>query len=99
MSFHAACPAGTATCNDVTAVSALLPLFPLAVVVAFLFAWPLTRFLPLRPFLGWSLALVGAAVYLYLATGPSVGSLVGFFISVMGIALARGRRRGDRARV
>ena len=91
MSFDAACPAGTATCNDVTAINALLPLFPVAVVLAFLFAWPLTRFLPLRPLLGWSLALTGAAVYLYLATGPSIGSLFGFFISVMGIALARGK--------
>jgi hypothetical protein len=86
-----ACPAGTATCNDVTAVNLLLPLFPVAVVLAFLVAWPLSRFLPLRPLLGWSVAVLGAVVYLYLATGPSVGPLLGFFMSVIGIGLARGK--------
>jgi hypothetical protein len=93
MRLSDACPAGTATCNDVTAINLLLPLFPVAVVLAFLFAWPLTRFLPLRPLLGWSLAITGAVVYLYLATGPSGGSLLGFFISVIGIGLARGKAR------
>jgi hypothetical protein len=77
MRLSDACPAGTATCNDVTAINLLLPLFPVAVVLAFLFAWPLNRFLPLRPLLGWSLAIIGGAVYLYFATGPSGGSLLG----------------------
>jgi hypothetical protein len=91
MSLTVACPAGDFPCNDVTAVNVLLPLFPVAIALAFLFAWPLTRFLPLRPVLGWSLAIVGAVLYLYLATGPSIGSLVGFFISVIGIGLGRGK--------
>lgn len=90
MSLVAACPTGMTTCNDVSAVSVLLPLFPIAVVLAFLFAWPLTRFLRRRSIFGWSLAVIGAAVYLYLAAGPSVGSLLGFALGVIGIALARG---------
>jgi hypothetical protein len=93
MRLSDACPAGTATCNDVTAINLLLPLFPVAVVLAFLFAWPLNRFLPLRPLFGWSLAIIGGAVYLYFATGPSGGSLLGFFVSVIGIGLARGKAR------
>lgn len=90
MRLDAACPSGMTTCNDVSAVSVLLPLFPIAVVLAFLVAWPLTRFLRRRSLLGWSLAVIGAAVYIYLAAGPSIGSLLGFAISVIGIALARG---------
>jgi hypothetical protein len=90
-----ACPAGTAICNDVTAVNVLLPLFPVAVVLAFLFAWPLTRFLPSRPLLGWSIAIIGAVVYVYLATGSSVGPLLGFFVSVIGIGLARGKATAE----
>jgi hypothetical protein len=75
----------------VNAVSVLLPLFPVAVVLAFLFAWPLTRFLPRHPLFGWSLAIIGAVVYLYLATGPSVGPVLGLFMSVIGIGVARGK--------
>ena len=96
MGLSYTCPAGAATCNDVIAVNMLLPLFPVAVVLAFVFAWPLTRFLPLRPLLGWSLAIIGAVVYLYLATGPSIGSLLGFFISVIGVGLAKGTAVAER---
>jgi hypothetical protein len=36
MRLSDACPAGTASCNDVTAINLLLLLFPVAVVLAFL---------------------------------------------------------------
>jgi hypothetical protein len=86
-----ACPVGTAVCDDVRADNGLLLLLPLAVVVAFLVAWPLSRFLPPRPLLGWSLAIIGAVLYVYLWTGLGAGPLLGFLISVIGIGLARGK--------
>ena len=87
-----ACPTGMATCNDVNVISGLLLLFPLAVVLALLIAWPLSRFLPPRPVLGWSLAIIGAVIYVYLAPRPDWSPLLGFFIGVTGIGLARGKR-------
>ena len=90
-----ACPAGTATCNDVIAINGLLLLFPFAVVLAFLVAWPLSRVLPHRPRLGWSLAIVGAVIYVYLASSPDWSPLLGFFISAIGIALVRRKRVAD----
>jgi hypothetical protein len=90
-----ACPAGTPTCNDVIAINGLLLLFPFAVVLAFLVAWPLSRVLPLRPRLGWSLAIVGAVIYVYLASRPDWSPLSGFFVSAIGIALVRGKRVTD----
>ena len=91
MHLNNACPTGAETCSDVIATNVLLPLFPIAVLLALLFALPLTRFLRPRPWIGWSLAVIGAVMYLYLATGTSIGSLLGFCISVLGIALARGK--------
>jgi hypothetical protein len=90
-----ACPVGTATCDDVTAINGLLLLFPFAVVLALLVAWPLSRVLPLHPRLGWSLAIVGAVIYVYLAQRPDWSPLLGFFISATGIALVRGKRVAD----
>jgi hypothetical protein len=87
-----ACPVGTAICDDVRGTSGLLLLFPLAVVLAFLIGWPLSRFLPPRPLLGWSLAIIGAVLYVYLAPRPDWSPLLGFFIGVIGIGLARGKR-------
>jgi len=91
MHLNNACPTGAETCSDVIATNVLLPLFPIAVLLALLFALPLTRFLPPRPRIGWALAVIGAVVYLNLATGTSTGSLLGPCISVIGIALARGK--------
>lgn len=87
-----ACPVGIAICDDVTVTSGLLLLFPLAVVLALLIAWPLSRLLPPRPLLGWSLAIIGAVIYVYLAARPDWWPLVGFFVGVTGIGLARGKR-------
>lgn len=92
MGLSYACPVGTASCDDVTATSGLLLLFPLAVVLAFLIAWPLSRLLPPRPVLGWSLAIIGAVGYVYLAPRPDWSPLLGFFLGVTGIGLARGKR-------
>jgi hypothetical protein len=86
-----ACPEGTATCNDVTGVSGVLVLFPLAIVLAFLCAWPLTRFLLRQGWFGWPLAIFGAAVYLTFANSTTPWSPLGFVLSVIGIGLARGR--------
>jgi len=74
-----ACPAGTATCNDVIAINGLLLLFPFAVVLAFLVAWPLSRVLPHRPRLGWSLAIVGAVIYVYFGVKPGLVAAAGIF--------------------
>jgi len=92
MVLSTACPVGAETCNDVTAVSGLLVLFPLAVVLAFLCAWPLTRFLPRRRWFGWALAILGAAVYLTFANATTLSSVLGFVLSVIGIGLARGKK-------
>ena len=86
-----ACPVGAETCNDVAAVSAVLVLFPLAVVLAFLCAWPLTRFLPRQGWFGWALAILGGAVYLTFANTTTPWSVLGFVLSVIGIGLARGK--------
>jgi hypothetical protein len=97
MGFGAACPAGTTVCDDVRSDNGLWLVFPLAVAVAFLFAWPLSRFMPHRPRIGWPLAIIGTVVFVYFYVTGTLGFLwplgifVGFFISVMGIGLARGR--------
>jgi hypothetical protein len=101
MGLSAACPHGTAVCNDVYTDNLVWLVVPLAVGLAFLFAWPLTRFLPHRPLIGWPLAVIGALlfVYVYVAGINSVlwpqGTFIGFFISVVGIAIARGRTTTD----
>ncbi|HEV8672107.1 MAG TPA: hypothetical protein VGS01_15385 [Candidatus Limnocylindria bacterium] len=86
-----ACPVGTEICKDVTVYNGLLLLFPLAVLLAFLGASPLSRFLPRRPVLGWSLAVIGAVLYVYLSTGVGWEPLWGLLIGVIGIGLARGK--------
>ena len=96
MGLSAACPTGTTVCDDVRSDNGLWLVFPLAVAVAFLFAWPLSRFLPHRPRIGWPLAIIGAVVFVYFYVAGNqgfawpLGIFVGFFISVFGIALARG---------
>jgi hypothetical protein len=100
MSLSAACPSGTKLCNDVSSDNLLWLAFPLAVALAFLFAWPLTRFLPHRPLLGWPIAIIGASVFVYFYVAGReawlVGTLMGFIISVIGIGLARGKAMADR---
>jgi hypothetical protein len=93
MDLSTACPSGTSRCNDVSVDNLLWLVFPVAVVLALLVAWPLTRFLPRRPVPGWILAIIGAVVFVYLYSDISRSSfsLLGFFISVIGVALARGR--------
>jgi len=44
MHLNNACPTGAETCSDVIATNVLLPFFPIAVLLAFLFALPLTAF-------------------------------------------------------
>ena len=101
MGPSAACPVGTTPCNDVSSDNLLWLVFPFAVGLAFLFAWPLTRFLPHRPLIGWPLAIIGAVVFVYFyvaGTNSSLwpqGTFIGFFISVIGIGLARGRTTTD----
>lgn len=84
-----ACPAGMAICDDVTATNGQLLLFPFALLVALLIAWPLTRFFPPRPLLGWSIAIIGAVIFVYLSDW---WPLLGFLLGVTGIAVARGER-------
>ena len=99
--LSAACPSGTTLCDDVHSDNLLWLVFPLAVAVAFLFAWPLSRFLPHRPLIGWPLAIIGAFVFVYFYVAGSeafswlLGIFMGLFISVIGIALARGTAMAD----
>src|SRR2546428_10523398 len=98
MGLSAACPVGTTPCNDVSSDNLLWLVFPFAVGLAFLIAWPLTRFLPHRALIGWALAISGAVVFVYFYVAGSLwpqGTFIGFFISVIGIGLARGRATTD----
>ena len=101
MGLSKACPVGATPCNDVSSDNLLWLVFPFAVGLAFLFAWPLTRFLPHRPLIGWPLAIIGAFVFVYFYVAGSeafswlLGIFMGLFISVIGIALARGTAMAD----
>jgi len=90
--IQAACPEGVAACNDSTSISGLVPLFPVAVLLAFVLAWPVSIFLPRRPLVGWLLAAIGAAGYIVFAAGPVLTVAIAFAVGVIGIALALGRR-------
>ena len=87
-----ACPEGSATCNDVSGVSLLVPLFPIVMIAAVLLGLALGRHVPRRGLVGWPLAFVGAAAYLYFSSS-GYGSFVGAFGVILGVALARGRRQ------
>jgi len=89
MLLSSACPVGAASCDDVTVINGLLLLFPFAVVLALLIASPLTRFLPRRPLPGWSIAIIGAVIFVSLSDW---WPLLGFAFGVTGIAVARGER-------
>jgi len=87
-----ACPEGATKCDDVSATNVLLLFFPGVVVLAFLLAGPLRRFVPRRRFVGATIALMGAVVYLYFSSSSLPGSLLGFVIGTIGIALSFGTR-------
>jgi hypothetical protein len=105
MPVRAACPEGVTPCNDVTAVSVLVPLSPVAAVLAFAIGWPLSRLLPGQPLAGWLLAVTGAAGYIVFSGGPILVVAGAFGVSVIGVGFALGRRAsmtvlgtpGDRA--
>ena len=92
-----ACPQGVASCNDVFGISGLVPLFPLAALLAFALAWPLARFVPRRRGVGAALAVIAGVMYLYFSGGAPAVSLLGVVLAVIGLALVMGRReRRDR---
>jgi hypothetical protein len=98
MNLSYACPVGTAICDDVHNINLAVPLFPLAVALAFLVAWPVRRFLPPHPMFGWSLAIIGAVVYLYYSE-LAAGLLVGLVVGAIGIGLAQGKRIAEPQRI
>jgi hypothetical protein len=77
-------------CNDVTAVSVLVVLLPLAALVALVLAWPLARFLPRRRMVGWILAIAGFAGYVWFSAGPMPALAGAFVVAVIGLAFIRG---------
>jgi hypothetical protein len=92
MWLELACPEGVPSCNDAAAISVLIPLFPIAALIALLLAWPLGAILPRRPVVGWPLASVGAAGYVVFAAGPLIPLAAACVLGVFGAALALGRR-------
>lgn len=77
-------------CNDVTGVSGLMLLLPLAAVIAFAIAWPLARFLPRQPIVGWPLVIAGLAGYVWSSAGPMPAVAGSLAMAVLGFALLRG---------
>jgi FtsH-binding integral membrane protein len=77
-------------CNDVSAVSILLFLLPLAALIALVLAWPLARFLPRRRVVGWILAIAGFAGYVWFSGGPMPALAGAFAVAVIGFAFIRG---------
>jgi hypothetical protein len=78
-------------CSDVSAVSILVLFLPLAALLALVAAWPLARWMPRRPVLGWILVLAGAAGYIWFSGGPFAALAGAVAIAVIGFALLRGR--------
>ena len=78
-------------CNDVSAVSILVFLLPIAALVALVLAWPLARFLPRRRMLGWILAIAGFAGSVWFSAGPMLALAGACAVAVIGLALIRGR--------
>jgi hypothetical protein len=77
-------------CNDVTAVSALIFLLPLAALIALVLAWPLARVLPRRRMLGWIFAIAGLVGYVWFSAGPIPALAGAFAVAVIGLAFIRG---------
>ena len=82
-------------CPDVSAISVLIPLFPVAVLLAFLLAWPFARVIPRRPMLGWLLVVAGFGGYLWFSGGPLAPLVVAFALAVVGFAFVRGQGRSS----
>jgi hypothetical protein len=76
----------------VSSTSALLLFFPGVVLLAFLFAWPLRRLVPRREFVGATVAVMAAVIYLYFSGSLPAVSLLGFVIGTIGLALSMGTR-------
>jgi FtsH-binding integral membrane protein len=77
-------------CNDVSAVSVLVLLLPLAALIALVLAWPLARLLPRRRMLGWILVIAGFAGYVWFSGGPIPAVAGALAVAVVGLALMRG---------
>ena len=77
-------------CNDVSAFSVLILFLPVAALIAFALAWPLARFVPRRPTLGWILVIAGFAGYVWFSGGPITALAGALAIAVIGFALLRG---------
>jgi hypothetical protein len=77
-------------CNDVTAVSVLIFLLPLAVLIGLVLAWPLARFVPRHRMLGWILAIAGFTGYVWFSAGPIPAVAGAFAVAVIGFAFMRG---------
>jgi len=77
-------------CNDVSAISVLIFLLPLAALIALFMAWPLARLLPRRRLLGWTLAIAGFAGYVWFSAGPIPAVAGAFAVAVIGLAFIRG---------
>jgi hypothetical protein len=77
-------------CNDVSAISVLTFLLPLAALVALVLAWPLARLLPRRRMLGWTLAIGGLAGYVWFSAGPIPAVAGAFAVAVIGLAFIKG---------
>jgi hypothetical protein len=90
MQWSLACPPSELPCNDVSAVSVLVFLLPLAALVALMLAWPLARFLPRRRIVGWILAIAGLAGYVWFSAGPMPALAGAFAVAVIGLAFIRG---------
>ena len=78
-------------CNDVSAFSVLVLLLPVAALIAFVIAWPLARFVPRRPMLGWILVIIGLAGYVWFSGGPIPAVAGAAALAVIGFAFLRGR--------
>lgn len=87
-----ACPESNPNCSDVSETSTLLLFFPGVVLLAFLFAWPLRRLVPRRGFVGATVAVMAAVIYLYFSSSLPAVSLLGFVIGTIGLALSMGTR-------
>ena len=82
-------------CADVSGISVLVPLFPVAVVIALLFAWPLTRVIPRRPILGGLSVAAGLGGYLWFSGGPIPALVIAFALAVVGFAFVSGHAKGS----
>jgi hypothetical protein len=80
-------------CNDVSAVSVLIVLLPLAALIALALAWPLARLLPRRRMLGWTLAIAGFAGYVWFSAGPIPAVAGALAVAVIGLAFITGHAR------